>query len=72
MKSFIDSQFGFSPLAWMFYDRGINNKIDKIQKRALRFVYRNDTCSFEQLLEMDGSIKVHHRNIHAMAIEISR
>ena len=70
MKSFIDSQFGFSPLAWMFYDRGINNKIDKIQKRALRFVYRNDTCSFEQLLEMDGSIKVHHRNIHAMAIEM--
>ena len=70
MKSFIDSQFGFSPLAWMFYDRGINNKIDKIQKRALRFVYRDDTCSFEQLLEMDGSIKVHHRNIHAMAIEM--
>ena len=26
MKSFIDSQFGYSSLAWMFYDRGVKTK----------------------------------------------
>ena len=70
MKSFIESQFGYSRLAWMFHDRGVNNKIDKIQERALRYVYGDDVRSFEDLLEMDGSVKVHHRNIQAMALEM--
>ena len=54
----------------MFHDRGVNNQIDKIHERALRFVYRDETHSFEELLEMDGSVKIHHRNIQAMAIEM--
>ena len=70
MKSFIESQFGYSRLAWMFHDRGVNHKIDKIHERTLRFVYGDDVCSFEDLLEMDGSVKIHHRNIQAMALEM--
>ena len=26
MKSFFESQFGYFPLVWMFYSRGVNNK----------------------------------------------
>ena len=70
MKSFIESQFDYSRLAWMFHDRGVNNKIDKMQERALRYVYGDDVRSFEDLLEMHGSVKVHHRNIQAMALEM--
>ena len=70
MKSFIESQFGYSRLAWMFHDRGVNHKIDKIHERTLRFVYGDDVRSFEDLLEMDGSVKIHHRNIQAMALEM--
>jgi hypothetical protein len=33
-------------------------------------VYRDEAHSFEELLEMDGSVKIHHRNIQAMAIEM--
>jgi hypothetical protein len=70
IKSFIESQFGYAKLAWMFHDRGVNKQIDKIHERALRFVYRDEAHSFEELLEMDGSVKIHHRNIQAMAIEM--
>ena len=70
MKSFIESQFAYSPLTWMFHDRGINNKINRVHERTLRCVYRDDVLSFEQLLKKDGSYSIHHRNIQAMAIEM--
>ena len=70
MKSFVASQFGYSPLAWMFYDRGINNKINKIHERALKFVYQNESLNFEELLKLDNSVTIHHRNIQFLALEM--
>ena len=70
MKSFVQSQFAYSPLVWMFHDRGSNNKINKIHERALRFVYKDDISTFQQLLLRDNSVTIHHRNIHTMAIEM--
>ena len=34
MKAFIESQFGYCPLVWMFHNRTMNNKINKIHERA--------------------------------------
>ena len=70
MKAFIESQFSFSPLTWMFHDRKINNMINRVHERALRCVYRNDTSTFKELLIKDGSFTIHHRNIQTMAIEM--
>ena len=70
MKSFIESQFGYSPLVWMFHDRGVNVQINKLHERLLRFVYDDDVRSFDELLEMDGSVTIHQRNIHTMALEM--
>ena len=70
MKSFIESQFGYSPLVWMFHDRGVNAQINKLHERVLRFVYSDNLRSFEDLLEMDGSLSIHHRNIHTVALEM--
>ena len=36
MKAFIESQFGYCPLFWMFYGRQTNAKINHIHERALR------------------------------------
>ena len=72
MKSFIDSQFSYSPMVWMFHDRGINNKINKIHERALRIVYKDDVSTFEELLQLDNSFSIHHRNIHTLAIEMHK
>ena len=48
MKSFINSQFNYCPLVWMFYSRYLNNKIKKLQKGALRMVYNHQTSTFEE------------------------
>ena len=39
MKSFLNSQFSYCPLIWMFHSRRFNNKINFIRKRALRITY---------------------------------
>ena len=70
MKSFIESQFAYSPLVWMFHDRHMNNKINKLHERSLRIVYKDDISSFEELLLKDGSLSTHHRNIHGLTIEM--
>ena len=41
MKSFIESQFGYCTQIWMFHSRGLNNKINRIHKRALRITYND-------------------------------
>ena len=54
MKSFIESQFGYAPLVWMFHNRGVNNEINKIHERLLRFVYGDFDHTFEELLSIDN------------------
>ena len=70
MKAFIESQFSYCPLVWMFHSRLLNNRINKLHERALRLVYKDTTLTFERLLEKDNSFTIHHRNIQKLAIEI--
>ena len=49
MKTFIESQFNYCPLIWMFHSRTLNNKINRLHERALRIVYRNDALTFKDL-----------------------
>ena len=60
MKSFIESQFACCPLVWMFHDRNLNNKINKLQERTLRLLYMDDYSTFNELLTKDGSVSVHY------------
>jgi hypothetical protein len=67
LKTFIESQFSYCPLVWMFCSREMNMKINHIHERALRLVYFDYKLSFEELLRKDKSISIHHRNIHNVA-----
>ena len=72
MKAFIESQFNYCPLVWMFHNRTLNNKINRLHERALRIVYKdeNGISTFEDLLQKDGAVKVHDRNLQRLAIEM--
>ena len=70
MKTFIQSQFNYCPLTWMFHNRTLNNKINKLHERALKIVYKNDKLTFQELLDMDDSITIHQRNLQRLAIEM--
>ena len=70
MKTFIDSQFNYCPLTWMFHSRALNNKINKIHERALRIVYKNSNLFFQELLNPNKSVSMHHRNLQKLATEM--
>ena len=70
MKAFIESQFGYCPLIWMFHSRSLNNKINPTHERALRITYNDKSSSFQDLLKKDNSFSIHHRNIRTLATEI--
>ena len=70
MKAFVESQFGYCPLLWMFHSRKINNRINKLHERALRIAHKNYKSSFDQLLIIDNSFTIHHRNLQRLAIEM--
>ena len=69
-KAFIESQFKYCPLVWMFHGRQINDKINKLHERALRIVYNDTNTSFEELLVKDKTFTMHDQNIQSLAIEM--
>ena len=70
IKSFFDSQFEYCPLTWMFHSRKLHNRINDLHYRALRLIYKESSMTFYELLEKDGSVTIHHRNIHKLGIEL--
>ena len=70
MKAFIMSQFSYCPLVWMCHSRTLNNKINKLHERALRLAYDDRHSTFEELLNIDKSVTIHHRNLQVLATEL--
>ena len=69
-KAFLESQFKYCPIVWIFHSRLTNNKINKLHERALRIFYDDDILTFDQLLAMDKSFCIYHQNIQRLLIEI--
>ena len=70
MTTFIQSQFNYCPLVWMFHNRKLNNKINRLHERALRIVYKNENLTFQEILDKDHSVTIHHRNLQRLATEM--
>ena len=70
LKTFIESQFGYCPLIWMFHSRRVNNKINHLHERSLRIVYKDNYSSYVDLLAKDKSFTIHQKNIQSLAIEL--
>ena len=48
----------------------MNNRINSLDKRALRVVYRDYNATFSELLSKDKSVTIHQRNLQLLATEI--
>ena len=70
MNAFVVSQFTYCPLVWMFHDRFVDTKINKIHWRALRIAYKDSCSSFEDLLPKANTVSIHHKNLQLPANEI--
>ena len=72
-NSFIESQFGYCPLTWMFCGKETNARINHVPERVLRMVYRNNSLyCLEQLLKIDKSYNKHLKNILTVAIQLHK
>ena len=70
ITTFVESQFAYCPLVWMFHNRTVNSKISRLHERALRLLYNDDLSTFDELLERAGAFTIHQRNIQSLAIEM--
>ena len=70
MNAFLTLEFSYCSLVWMCYSRTNNSKINRLNERCLRIVYNNKQSSFNELLEKDGSVSIHMRNIQIVATEM--
>ena len=70
-KTFILSHFNFCPVVWMSCGETNKLKMDKLQKRALRFIF-NDYChktSYGQLLSRAGLPSLELSRLRKLALE---
>ena len=72
MKAFIDSQFNYCPLIWIFHSRTLSSKINRLHERTSRIAPSDFKSSFNELLQKDNSFRIHHRNIQSLSIEIHK
>ena len=54
------------------FSRRLNDRINRIHERGLRIVYEDYTSSFQELLRINNSVSIHHRNIQLVAVEIAK
>ena len=69
-RRLIMKQFGYCPLIWIFHDRTLNKRINRMQERALRIAYRDRTSNFTELLLKDNAVTVHQRNLLVLDTEV--
>ena len=67
--SFILANFSYCPLIWHFCSAQNTKKMEKIQERALRFIYNDYISDCSTLLEKSKLPTLHVRRIQSMAIE---
>ena len=72
VNAFFYSQFNYCQLVWMCHNRTNNNKINHIHERCLRLIYNGKKSSFKDLLQKDGSVSIHHRNLTRLAVELCK
>ena len=70
MKAFIMPHFSYWPLVWMCHSRTLNSKTNKLHERALRLLYDDRQPTFEELLNIDKSVTIHHRNVQVLVTEL--
>ena len=63
------SNFNYCPLTWHFCGEKNTKKIEKIQERALWFIYRDYDSSYESLLLKSQLPSLKVRRLRAIALE---
>ena len=69
-NSFIVSNFNYCPFVYYFTSWESINKMQKIQERALRFVFKDSVSDYDTLLTKCGIDSFRLSSLKSMAVEI--
>ena len=69
VNSFIYGNFNYCPLVWHFCSKSSRNKIENIQKRALRFLLNDYDSDYNTLLQKSNKCTMEIRRIRTLALE---
>ena len=72
MEAFVYSNFNNSLLEWHFTFMRSKNKIDLIQKRALRMLYNDYTSTYDSLPAKANKASLEIRRYGTLALEIAK
>ena len=67
---FINSQFNYAHLIWMFANKTAVNKILKIDHRTLQVIYSEYHQTYEELLQINEDIFIHQKHLCILALEV--
>ena len=69
-KSFIFSNFIYCPVVWIFCGRKNSDKLEKLQERAIRFVFNDYSTSYDSLLKLANLLPLSIFRLRFLAIEV--
>lgn len=69
-RCYIMSNFSYCPLVWHFCSINKSKIMEKIQERALRFVYNDHASPYEELLKRGNHKMLYINRLQLIAIEV--
>lgn len=68
--AFISSNFHYCPLSWIFCGKNNSNKLERLQERALRFVFDDFNTLYDTLLEKANLLPLYMGRIKILGVEV--
>ena len=68
-NAFIDSQFNYAPLLWMFCRKTPYSKIKKFHHKTLKVIYESNDI-YDNILLQSNTVSVHQRHLIFLMTEI--
>ena len=62
--SFIVSHFDYCPQTWHFCNKGSAEKLEKVNERAVRLIFRDKSTPYEKLLSILGRKTLVEQRLH--------
>ena len=70
VNSYFYSNFNYCSLVWMFSGPKSLNKIESLQKRALRYLYRHYKSPYDTLLAKSSKVTIKSSRLKSLCVEI--
>ena len=68
-NAFINNQFNYASIIWMFCRKQDYLAVEKIHYKALKMVYNSNEC-YEELLIRNNEFSIHQKQLRTLATEI--